>query len=143
MEKYSCYYYEDAKCIAKTLQGANLRNISVDCAAYPCPNELESWSGEASAIAVEDVNGNIIAIVAYWVDYATELANSVALSDSWAVKYGCHKEVFEGEMNARERAADIIANGMMYPNGCKRVYSAEEVEVAWLGAVRPRRYCGE
>lgn len=40
---------------------------AADCAKFPCPSELDSWSGETNAVYVYDVStGEEIFACAYW-----------------------------------------------------------------------------
>lgn len=39
---------------------------SADCDAFPCPRELDNWSGETSALYIEDEDLNEVFAVAYW-----------------------------------------------------------------------------
>lgn len=67
MEKRSYYYYEDAlEYIKWRYPEARTKTISVGCSSFNCPVELDSWSGEVSAIEVVDDDFNTIAVVAYW-----------------------------------------------------------------------------
>lgn len=46
----------------------NIRKGAADCSNFPCPEELDSWSGQTNAFYVEDADGNEVYAVAYWHD---------------------------------------------------------------------------
>lgn len=50
----------------KEINGGYLENGSVDCDKVDCPRELDSWSGEISAIFVCSEENGIEEVVAYW-----------------------------------------------------------------------------
>ena len=64
-------YYEDAMQQAREIvnelaaDDISIDDISADCCAYPCPDGLESWSGETCAITVTTLDG-VIFDCAYW-----------------------------------------------------------------------------
>lgn len=39
---------------------------SADCAAFPCPRGLDSWSGETSALYIYNEENEEVYAVAYW-----------------------------------------------------------------------------
>lgn len=39
---------------------------STNCESFPCPTELESWSGETNAIFVYNLDMEEVYAVAYW-----------------------------------------------------------------------------
>lgn len=39
---------------------------SADCSAFPCPRELDSWSGEVNALYIYNEDGKELFAVAYW-----------------------------------------------------------------------------
>lgn len=50
----------------KYINQYTVRENSADCDAFPCPRGLDSWSGETSALYVEDEDLNEVFAVAYW-----------------------------------------------------------------------------
>ena len=50
----------------KYINQYTVRESSADCDAFPCPRGLDSWSGETSALYIEDEDLNEIFAVAYW-----------------------------------------------------------------------------
>lgn len=66
----SFYKYEDALEYAqervKDIKDGYIEDGSVDCDKVDCPRELDSWSGETSAIFVCSEENGIEEIVAYW-----------------------------------------------------------------------------
>lgn len=63
------YYYEkDAKEVAEAYLPDNgyIEESSNDCSKYPCPRELDSWSGETNVYNVYNENDELVASVAYW-----------------------------------------------------------------------------
>lgn len=67
-ERYSEYNAKDARELANSLipAGGYIESGCGDCEAYPCPVELDSWSGQISTFDVYDEDGDCIAQVAYW-----------------------------------------------------------------------------
>lgn len=66
----SFYKYQDVLAYAqeqvKNLKDGYLEDGSVDCDKVDCPRELDSWSGETSAIFVCSEENGIEEVVAYW-----------------------------------------------------------------------------
>jgi hypothetical protein len=50
----------------KNLKDGYIEDGSVDCDKVDCPRELDSWSGETSAIFVCSEENGIEEIIAYW-----------------------------------------------------------------------------
>lgn len=61
--KYELAYAQEQ---VKDLKGGYLKDGSVDCDKVDCPRELDSWSGETSAIYVCSDENGIEEVVAYW-----------------------------------------------------------------------------
>lgn len=69
----STMYYEDALQHARELVNelaadgikGHIDDINADCSAYPCPDGLDSWSGETCAITVTTLEG-VVFDCAYW-----------------------------------------------------------------------------
>lgn len=69
----STMYYEAAMEQARELVmdlaaagiSGRIEDINADCSAYPCPDGLESWSGETCAITVTTLDG-VVFDCAYW-----------------------------------------------------------------------------
>ncbi len=75
----SFYFYEDAQELVndfvKDYEGnCYVEEGSASCSSFPCPQELDTWGGETSAIYVydEDSNEELLS-VAYWTDKASEV----------------------------------------------------------------------
>lgn len=68
MIKKAYYYEKDAREVAECYlpEGGYIEESSNDCWNYPCPRELESWSGEINVFDVYDENGERVASIAYW-----------------------------------------------------------------------------
>lgn len=71
MKTYTSFYkYQDALEYAqeqvKNLKDGYLEDGSVDCDKVDCPREMDSWSGETSAIFVCSEENGIEEVVAYW-----------------------------------------------------------------------------
>lgn len=66
----SFYKYQDALEYAqeqvKDIKDGYLEDGSVDCDKVDCPREMDSWSGETSAIYVCSEENGIEEVVAYW-----------------------------------------------------------------------------
>ena len=66
-------FYEDALTMARELVNdlaesgvtGHIDDINADCCSYPCPDGLDSWSGETCAITVTTLDG-VIFDCAYW-----------------------------------------------------------------------------
>lgn len=56
-------------------QNGYIESASGDCWTYPCPRELDSWSGETPVYNVFGEDGEWIASVAYWCNGDEELEN--------------------------------------------------------------------
>lgn len=71
-QRESAYSYEEAS--AKVQSYVNsyeykcyVREGAADCSAFPCPKELDTWSGETSAIYVYDeASCAEVYAVAFW-----------------------------------------------------------------------------
>lgn len=50
----------------KYIDKCTVTDRSADCDAFPCPHGLDSWSGETSALYIEDEDLNEVFAVAYW-----------------------------------------------------------------------------
>ncbi|MBQ2046109.1 MAG: hypothetical protein II260_02865 [Muribaculaceae bacterium] len=71
MKTYTSFYkYQDALAYAqeqvKDFKDGYLEDGSVDCDKVDCPREMDSWSGETSAIFVCSEENGIEEVVAYW-----------------------------------------------------------------------------
>ena len=60
-------YYEDAMQHAREMVNqlaadgirGHIDDINADCSAFPCPDGLDSWSGETCAITVTTLTGAV------------------------------------------------------------------------------------
>ena len=69
----SVLYCEEAEREVKSFIGDRtdlyVRKDDADCKDFPCPDELDTWSGTTNAFYVEDENGNELFACAYWLEF--------------------------------------------------------------------------
>lgn len=96
MIRKAYYYYNDAREEAESYleEGGYIEESSNNCEKYPCPNELESWSGEINVFDVYDATDERIASVAYWTVSKTYQVhfNDDTRSDSAGVDFSSIEE---------------------------------------------------
>lgn len=71
--RMSVLYREEAEReVANYMDGRTdlyVREDAADCENFPCPDELDSWSGTTMALYVEDEGGNEVFACAYYLEF--------------------------------------------------------------------------